>query len=425
MMERERTLVFDDIDKGSFMSVEGSAMEGTPREQFLCPRNAVPPTPAKAFPLTQLPKKSRKTTAEPEYGSPKKKQRSSQEIFPDMTTPSYSQEFFTLPLRQDSDGFMRNDTTNTFQLSYFHSNYRELNELGRGSFGRVVRAKHNCDQRDYAVKISLKPIRQSEHHNKLREARTLAKCTACPYIVRYFNSWIDDANVYLQMELCTEGSVAAILKSTNYSRWPDATTAMLIMHMSLALDYLHSELKLVHLDVKPDNIYKSGPNFKLGDFGLAAPDSSAERMAPLSQTLSQGLSQISFVSFEDGDARYLAIDMLNDKTNPKEADIFSLGLSFYEVVSSVEAPCSGTPEWTAVRETGITEASLTACDYGYLYPLLSSMLDREPSLRPSAKEILRKNAELWKTIPTEGSHETSVHPWVELQKTLFEQPTRE
>eukprot|EP01059_Diplonema_ambulator_P017260 TRINITY_DN29246_c0_g1_i1.p1 TRINITY_DN29246_c0_g1~~TRINITY_DN29246_c0_g1_i1.p1 ORF type:complete len:438 (+),score=92.03 TRINITY_DN29246_c0_g1_i1:52-1365(+) len=431
MIQRENSLVFDEPDCGSFMSVEGTgAMESTPREQVLCPsRSVIPQTPNKCGSFFGgFGKKAARCGGElfDDAGSPRKKQKSGMICSQEDDAPLFSsQEFFIISGRQESDMTLnRGDTMCTsLQLSHFHTNFKELRELGTGSFGRVVLTRHQHDGQYYAVKISLRQSRPMEYHNKLREARMLAKCVACPYIVRYFNSWVDDGYIHLQMEHCSEGSVHSILVSSGYARWRDSEVATLIMQMSMALDHLHKDLKIVHLDVKPENIYKTKRGvFKLGDFGLSAPDNTVERQPTLSQVgLSQGLSQMSFVSLEDGDARYVCIDMLNDKWHPKEADIFSLGLSIYEVVSSTRAPRSGTPEWAALRESGIPVASLAAHDYGYLHPLLSSMIDKEPTLRPSAESILSSNLELWRSIPVaDGPVEVSVHPWVELQKILAE-----
>ena len=61
------------------------------------------------------------------------------------------------------------------------------------------------------------------------------------------------------------------------------------MQIALALQHMHSK-NMVHMDIKPDNIYiVNEVTYKLGDLGLAASSSAHQRG-----------------NFEEGDARYLA-----------------------------------------------------------------------------------------------------------------------
>ena len=76
----------------------------------------------------------------------------------------------------------------------------------------------------------------------------------------------------------------------------------------------------MHLDIKPDNILMNGDEYKLGDLGLS-------RIAKRSK----GEEVI------EGDARYLAWEILNESSienlpDLTKADIFSLGISLYELI---------------------------------------------------------------------------------------------
>jgi serine/threonine protein kinase len=109
-------------------------------------------------------------------------------------------------------------------------------------------------------------------------------------------------------------------------------------------------LGFAHLDVKLDNILSNGVNtYKLVDYGLTArldgpPD------------------------FEEGDRRYLAPELLASKcTHPAAADIFSLGISMYQLVSGTSLPSDG-PDYTMLRE-GIAPRCPDASD------LLSNTLE--------------------------------------------------
>jgi len=80
---------------------------------------------------------------------------------------------------------------------------------------------------------------------------------------------------------------------------------------------------MVHLDIKPDNILfsKSKDIFKIADLGLS-------RLAKIRQG----------EDVKEGDARYVAREILNDIQLGQDvyelskADIFSLGISIYELI---------------------------------------------------------------------------------------------
>lgn len=65
----------------------------------------------------------------------------------------------------------------------------------------------------------------------------------------------------------------------------------LLREMLLALDFIHRH-GMVHLDLKPENIFIKNDQFKLGDFGL------------VSKTTSHN-------DVEEGDSRYMSKELLS------------------------------------------------------------------------------------------------------------------
>ena len=68
-------------------------------------------------------------------------------------------------------------------------------------------SKNNkTDNFEYAIKVTNSRIRNpNEKEYYLQEMNTLSALSVgaeCPYIVRYFNSWIEDDRIHIVMELC-------------------------------------------------------------------------------------------------------------------------------------------------------------------------------------------------------------------------------
>lgn len=89
-----------------------------------------------------------------------------------------------------------------------------------------------------------------------------------------------------------------------------------------ALRFIHDK-GIAHLDLKPDNIYVKNGVYKLGDFGCA--------------TLTD-----SSLPIEEGDARYMPQEILNENYDHLDkVDIFSLGVSIYQLIRKSPMPESG------------------------------------------------------------------------------------
>ena len=76
------------------------------------------------------------------------------------------------------------------------------------------------------------------------------------HVVRYYNSWVENGRVYIQNEFCEGGSLAAKIREFKETgkRFTEAELKRILLHLAKGLDYIHSKF-LVHLDVKPENIF--------------------------------------------------------------------------------------------------------------------------------------------------------------------------
>ena len=78
---------------------------------------------------------------------------------------------------------------------------------------------------------------------------------------------------------------------------------------------LHN-LEIIHMDIKPENIFISyGGICKIGDFGLSI-----------------NLRNMQNEIIQEGDPKYLALEVLERNLFTKKSDIFSVALAILEIV---------------------------------------------------------------------------------------------
>ncbi|CAM9723806.1 unnamed protein product [Discosporangium mesarthrocarpum] len=144
--------------------------------------------------------------------------------------------------------------------------YELLEEVGRGSFGRVFRARHrNGDV--HAIKIIDLDAAEEEIEEIQQEIQMLQACK-CPQLTRYHGSFIVGSALWIVMELLEGGSLQTLFKDSN-TVLDEPTTQWVIREILQALNYLHTERK-IHRDIKASNILvASDGTVRLADFGVS------------------------------------------------------------------------------------------------------------------------------------------------------------
>ena len=258
--------------------------------------------------------------------------------------------------------------------------------IGSGVFGKVYKVTGNIDKNSYAIKVSRRSFRgEQERISMVNEVFVLAALSSHEVnnsidsssgvainnnnIIRYFSTWIEESHVYIQMELC-DRSVEAIfnqhlLDSSDHMSGGDNSSKPVypfsltdVMNISRdmlnALNFLHS-CQYAHLDIKPGNILIKGNVYKLSDFGLAIHVGNGTASSVISSSSSSSSSSSygstsSGAAAEEGDTKYMARELLDwGYKDLKKCDMFSLGLSLYELCCGTPLPGDG-PEWQALRK---------------------------------------------------------------------------
>jgi wee1-like protein kinase len=262
-----------------------------------------------------------------------------------------------------------------------------IGEVASGSFGSVVKVRKRMDGCLYAVKRLKRRVPDGAHKLKnkvLAEVfalSALSQLGSAPSLITYYDSWMEDGHLYIQLEFAHRGSLAAQIKSLPVDRRRFGNDRLMELARQIAQGLMHlHEHGMAHLDLKPDNILecKEG-QFKLCDFGLTA--------------LIGAQDESAVVTPQEGDNRYVPQEALEDRPCALDKiDMFSFGATLYEVAWGHELPKNG-PEWHAIRDGDLQE--LPHLD-GLLRDLIKQMLHRDPAQRPSAEEV-------YSTIADRGS----------------------
>jgi serine/threonine-protein kinase len=192
-----------------------------------------------------------------------------------------------------------------------------LEELGRGAFGQVYRARDRMLGREVALKILGESALASSKARArfLEEARTLAGLKH-PNIVQLH--WIEtiEGRVYMILELI-RGKTLHQLHEDEGTLAP-AEAARVGADLCRALAELHGK-GLVHMDIKPANVVREeGGRIVLLDFGLAR--------ASIPEGTRAGLG---------GTPLFMSPEVLAGRDEiPPASDIYSVGVLLYWAVSN-------------------------------------------------------------------------------------------
>jgi len=259
---------------------------------------------------------------------------------------------------------------------YFNQCFEVVSKLGAGSFGEVFKVRSKEDGKMYAVKRSRERFRgESDRRRKLQEVQKHEVLPRHPNCVRFVKAWEEKQHLYIQTELCDTSL-------SNYSEVnhdiPETLIWNYLVDLLLAVKHLHDH-NLVHLDIKPDNIFISHDGIcKLGDFGLVL-----------------DLTKEEFSDAQEGDPKYLAPELMDGKFG-KAADIFSLGITVLELACDLDLPRGG-DSWHELRG-GLLPPEFVEGLSVNLREILSSMVIPDPAERPTVGQLLAHPSitEVWK-----------------------------
>jgi hypothetical protein len=248
-------------------------------------------------------------------------------------------------------------------------------KLGAGAFGQVFQGAYR--DREVAVKaVNFEPDYDQEM-GILREVRYHAN------IVEYIGACKRQPfQGFIVLEFMHLGSLDKYIHNRQFNLTV-AYTLRVAQDIASGLAHLH-RCKIMHLDMKPANVLvanlsPSAPTcVKLADFGLSQ---------------SRDTSQTFKGDYVEGTLLYMAPEMLREKLFSFKGDIFSYGMTMWEMIMRRQ-PYSGPKHrhlkkaaFEEVRERGELPGELSELPLPAMQRVLAAMFAYDHNARPSAEEV--------------------------------------
>lgn len=264
--------------------------------------------------------------------------------------------------------------------SRYTEEFYEVSKLGDGEFGSAYKCVNRLDGCVYAIKKSKMPIAGSQYERTaLNEVYAHAVLGQHCHVVRYYSAWAEDDHMYIQNEFCNGGSLSEAMKIPV----SEHCLKQIILQIANGLKYIHSK-GLVHLDIKPGNIFVHREDSSSAESGTESCGDDESDVITLVKYKIGDLGHVTKVvspKVEEGDCRYLPNEILiEDFSNLYKADIFSLGLTAYEMGGGGPLPKNG-DLWHSIREGNLAFLPQYSIE---LNQLLKRMVHADPECRPSA-----------------------------------------
>ncbi len=198
--------------------------------------------------------------------------------------------------------------------------YEVLEEVGRGSMGIVYRAQDRKMPRIVALKVALPELLSNEKAFRrfTDEPKKWARLEH-DNIVRAYDVDHDENNIpFIVMEYVSGTTLGKRIASNSFFSLVESVS--ITYQIAKALDCAHTSTQaIVHRDIKPDNVLLSSDNrVKLTDFGVAK-----VLDEPALTTHGQLI----------GNLAYMAPEQAFDQALDGRADLYALGLIFYEMLT--------------------------------------------------------------------------------------------
>ncbi|KAI5080875.1 hypothetical protein GOP47_0004058 [Adiantum capillus-veneris] len=243
--------------------------------------------------------------------------------------------------------------------------------FAQGAFGRIYKACYKGE--DVAVKILERPLNdldraQSLEQQFVQEVVMLANLRH-ENVVRFVGACQKPRVWCIVTEYVKGGSLRLSLAKR---RAPPLRLALRhALDIAKGMEHLH-DYEVIHRDLKSDNLLMADRCIKIADFGVARIEVQSEDMTP-----------------ETGTYRWMAPEMMQNRSYTHKVDVYSFGIVLWELVTG-NIPFQ---KMTAVQAAsavvrGARPIIPTNCPDS-LTKIMTCCWDANPDVRPSFSDVVR------------------------------------
>jgi serine/threonine protein kinase len=222
-----------------------------------------------------------------------------------------------------------------FVVGQSGSRHERGREIGRGGFGVVYIATGPANE-GYALKL-IGPVRDREAQESFEREIRAAQNVDNEHVLKVVDFGTHkessgDLYLFTIAELCPDGDYRRRMMS--YQRDPlDIPSVVTDFRQILdGLQALHK--RIVHRDVKPENIFDRGSILKIGDFGL-------------SRFVDQATRALTFKGFSS--PQYMAPEVWGMHRTTPATGLYAVGVMLYEAVTG-QAPFASGGDINCLRQ---------------------------------------------------------------------------
>ena len=201
--------------------------------------------------------------------------------------------------------------------------FKLVKVLGRGGMGIVWLARDEELERHVALKFLPDLMIQDRAllDQLKRETKRCLELTH-PHIVRIHDFVHDERSGCISMEYVDGETLSNLRAEKEQKVFEPQELAEWIAHLCDALDYAHNRAQVIHRDLKPANLMVNQKgDLKITDFGIA-------------RSLSDSVSRLTTEQGRSGTLAYMSPQQLNGERSTHLDDIYSLGATIYELLTS-------------------------------------------------------------------------------------------